>query len=220
MRHSFAIAAGLIMSVQSFAAAQNSGAGDLKTLQAARSELDALKAEIRTLKANCRIETVDRSATISGSSRQMILRRYKWVPASSVAAQQAFASGLTTSGITTFQGSTVGVQSQLLAAPPSFVGVQSSPQIFNNFAAPGFATGVSNTFATGSVGVRSFAPATSNVLPASPYAAHRSYGVYSDGPVTQSFSAGVSAAPVYPTATFRGTGGYVNAVPAPYYSAY
>jgi hypothetical protein len=220
MRHTIVIAAGLILSAQSFAAAQNPSAEDLKTLQAARSELDAIKAEIRTLKENCGIRTVDRSATISGTCRQMILRRYKWVPASSVAGQQALASGLTTSGVNTFQGPAIGVQSQLMAAPSSFVGVQSSPLIANNFAAPGFATGVSNTFSTGGVGARSFAPATSNVLPASPYSSHQSYGVYSSGPVTQSFSAGVSAAPVYPTATFRGTGGYVNAVPAPYYSAY
>lgn len=220
MRRTFAIAAGLVLSAQSFAAAQNPSAEDLKTLQEARTELAGLKAEIRTLKENCGIKTVDRSATISGATRQIILRRYRWVPASSVAGQQAFVSGLTTSGVTTFQGSTVGVQSQLLAAPASFVGVQSSSLITNNFAAPGFATGLSGTFATGSVGARSFAPAASNVLPSSPYAAHRSYDVYSNGPVTQSFSAGVSAAPVYPTATFRGTSGFVNPVPAPHYSAY
>lgn len=220
MRRTIALAAGLVLSAQSFAAAQIPDARNLKTLQEARTELDALKAEIRTLKENCGIKTVDRSATISGSTRQMILRRYRWVPASSVAGQQAYTSGLATSGVATFQGSTVGVQSRLLAAPSSFVGVQSSHLITNNFAAPGFATGLSGTFATGSVGAQSFSPAASNVLPSSPYAAHSSYDAYSNGPVTQSFSAGVSAAPVYPTATFRGTGGYVNAVPAPYYSAY
>lgn len=220
MRQTFAIATGLVLTVQSFVAAQNPSAENLKALQEARTELDGLRAELRTLKENCGIKTIDRSATISGATRQVILRRYRWVPASSVAGQQAIATGLTTTGVTAFQGSNFGVQSQLLAAPSSFVDVQSSSLITNNFAAPGFVTGLSGTFATGSVGARSFAPATSNVLPSSPYAAHRSYDVYSNGPVIQSFSAGVSAAPVYPTATFRGTGGFVTPVPTPHYSAY
>lgn len=220
MRRTIAITAGLILSAQSFAVAQDLSADEVKVLQAARSELDSLRAEIRILKETCGIETVDRSATVCRTSHQMILRRYKWVPASSVAGQQALASGLATSGTTTFQTPAFAPQSQVNFAPSSFAGVQTSPLLTNNFAVSGFSTGVSNTFASGPIGVQSFAPAASNVLPASPYAAHQSYDVYSSGPVTQSMSAGFSAAPVYPTATFRGTSGYVNSVPAPYYSAY
>ncbi len=218
MRHSIAIATGLILSAQGFAFAQNLSEDDVKTLQSARSEIDSLKSEIQSLKESCGIATADRCATVSRTNRQMILRRYRWVPASSVAGFQA--SGLTTSGITAFQNSTFVPQSQLTFAPSSFAGVQTSPLLTSNVATSGFSTGPLNTYSSGSIGVQSFAPAASNVLPASPYAAHQSYEVYSNGPVTQSMSAGFSAAPVYPTATFRGTSGFVNSVPAPYYSAY
>ena len=220
MRHSIAIAAGLILSAQGFTVAQNLSEDDVKTLQSARSEIDSLKSEIQTLKESCGIATADRCATVSRTNQQMILRRYRWVPASSVAGFQASVSGLTTSGVTAFQNSTFVPQSQLTFGPSSFAGVQTSPLLTNNFATSGFSTGALNTFSYGSIGAQSFAPATSNVLPASPYAAHQSYEVYSNGPVTQSMSAGFSAAPVYPTATFRGTSGFVNSVPAPYYSAY
>ncbi|MDA0809492.1 MAG: hypothetical protein O2983_11020 [Planctomycetota bacterium] len=220
MRHTIAITAGLILSVQGFAVAQNLSADDVKILQAARSEIDSLKSEIQTLKESCGIKSVDCSATISRTNQQMILRRYRWVPASSVAGLQTSASGLTTSGVTTFQNSTFVPQSQLTFGPSSFAGVQTSPLLTNNFATPGFSTGTLNTFSYGTIGDPSFAPTASNILPASPYAAHQSYDAYSNGPVTQSMSAGFSAAPVYPTATFRGTSGFVNSVPAPYYSAY
>jgi hypothetical protein len=220
MRQIFAITAGLILSAQTFATAQNPNPEALKTLQAARLELDGLRKELQTMKQNCGIDTVNRSATISSSCRQMILRRYKWVPASSVAAsQQVLSSGLATSGMTTFQAPSFAFQNQLTFAPSSIVGLQSAPLV-TNFATTGFATGLSTNFAAGTVGAQSFTPLSSNVLPASPYVAHQSYGAYSNGTVTQSLSAGVAAAPVYPTAIFRGTGGFVNAVPAPYYSAY
>jgi hypothetical protein len=220
MRQIFAITAGLILSAQTFAIAQNPNSEALKTLQAVRNELDGLRKELQTMKQNCGIDTVDRSATISSSSRQMILRMCKCVHSPSVAAsQQILSSGLATSGVSTFQAASFATQNQLTFAPSS-IGLQSAPLV-SNFATTGFTTGLSTNFGGGAVRAQSFTPLSSNnVLPASPYVAHQSYGAYSNGTVTQSLSAGAAAAPVYPTATFRGTGGFVNAVPAPYYSVY
>lgn len=221
MRQIFAIAAGLILSVQTLAAAQSLDSESMQALQDARIELDGIRKDLETLRRNCGIETGDRSANISSSGRQMILRRYRWVPASSVAAsQQVLSSSLATSNMTTFQAPSFATQSQLTLVPSSIGGLQSAPLVSNS-ATAGFSTGLSTNFTGSTVGAQSFAPLSSNnVLPSSPYAAHQSYSAYSNGTVTQSLSAGVAAAPVYPTATFRGTGGFVNAVPAPYYSAY
>jgi hypothetical protein len=224
MRHTFAIAAGLILSAQSFAAAQDRSPDALETLRAARTELEGLRNELRTLKQSCGTATVDRCGTVASSSRQMILRRYKWVPASTVAAgQQVLSSselGLGTSGLTSFGAPLSTTQGAFTVAPSSAVGLQYSPLVVNNIGATGFTSGLSSNFGAGAARVQSFAPLSSNVLPASPYAAHQSYAGYDDGPTTQSLSAGFSAAPVYPTATFLGTGGFINAVPAPYYSVY
>lgn len=219
MRRIVAIAAGLILSAQSFSVAQDPSADEVKVPQATRSELDLLRAEIRALKETCGIKTVNRCATVSKMSRQFILRRYVWVPASSVMGQQALVSGLTTSGTATFQTPLFAQQNQLTFAPTSFADVQTSPLLTNHFAVSGFSTGVSNTYTSGPIAVQSFAPTVSTILPASPYAAHPSYDFYSNGPAAQSMSAGFSTSPLYPTATFRGTCGFVNTVPAPYYSA-
>lgn len=248
MRHALAIAGGLFLSVTGLAGAQDAARTEqLEALKSARTELESLRSELRTLKEECAGETTKQCESLTSTGRQVIIRRYRWVPASSLGLNTQLAvSGLATSGLTAsgfvnsglagLQTPVVTSQSQFAVAQSPFVGVQNAPLVTSGFATQGFTTGLSSGFATssgfstGAVGVRSFAPASSSVLPSSPNSRHQSYEVYSQGAFTQSLRAngagigvlGASLAntPVYPTTQFRGTSGFVNTVPAPYYSVY
>ena len=247
MRHALAIAGGLILSVSGLAGAQDAARSEqIELLKSARTEIASLRTELRKLQEECAGQATSKSISAASSGTQLIVKRYRWVPASSVGANAQLASsglatsgftasGFATSGVGTLQAPVVTTQSQFGIAQAPMVGVQNAPLVTNGFAtqgfAPqGFATGFSSGFAGGTVGVRSFAPASSGVLPASPNSRHQSYDVYSQGAFTQSLRAngggigalGASLAntPVYPTVQFRGTSGFTNTVPAPYYSVY
>ena len=264
MRHAFAIAAGLLLFSVNFVAAQETqSAENLKSLQAARVEIEGLKKELLALQSGCRNEVATCCPTVASSTHQMIVRRYAWVPASSVGLNtQVVSSGLATSGVNVLSAPAVVSQPQFMTAPamtapamtapamtaPAFsAGVLNAPFATGNFAtsgfmtqgyapsglaASGFVTGLSNGYGygTGMVGARPFSPASAGVLPASPNVMHSSYGAYSEGTFSQSLGAngygtgvlgaGFANTPVYPTAVFRRTTGYINAVPAPHYSVY
>ncbi|NQV23645.1 MAG: hypothetical protein HQ518_04680 [Rhodopirellula sp.] len=256
MRHAIAIAVGLISSVSGLAGAQDAVRTEqIELLKSARAEIESLKRELRTMKEECAGQATSNCLTATSVSPQsvgtqlvgphLIVKRYRWVPASSVGVIPQFAastpatsgltaSGVATSGFTTLQAPAVSTLNSFgVSQAPVFV-VQSAPLIASGFAPQGFATqgfatqGLSNGFAGGTVGAGSFAPASSNVLPASPYSPHHSYGVYSQPVFTQSLGAngvlgaGLTNTPVYvyPTTQFRGTSGFTNSMPAPYYSVY
>jgi hypothetical protein len=223
MRHPLAIAAGLILGAATLVpaqeAAEKAATSRAEALSAARAELDSLRKELATLQESCGVKPSSSCATAAAASatRTLILKRYSWVPASSV----GFSSQVAVNSVVAPSVGTVGVTT----VQPGAFAVQAAPLVTSGFApascsARTLSTGI---LTTNHVAVQSFAPTSTNgVLPASPYQAHQSYGAYSHGAVTQSMGAASlgAARPVYPTEQFRGTAAGVNYSFAPYYAAY
>lgn len=266
MRHAFAFAVALLLLTQSPLSAQYSKDAEptsQDSLRAARAELQSLKKELDSLRKECskptkpikptvddcgRKDDCPKDPCLCGSAattarRQFIVRRYRWVPASSVGVTgAAVVPGAVSLGSTALAtpGAVV-ADSQLLNAPVYSTGVLNSGLatgysgfVSGNVVAPGYSSGLSqgyvNGYSSGLVGARAYSPANGSVLPASPNVIHSSYGVYQNGTFSQSLGAsgygtgilanGLANTPAYPTAIFRRTSGYINAMPAPHYAAY
>ena len=230
MRHAFTVAAGLFLCSQSFVAAQETqNAENLKSLQAARAEIEGLKKDLQAMQSGCKSEAATCCPAVASNRYQMVVRRYAWVPASSVGLNtQVVTSGIAASGVNLVSAPAVVTDNVVTS------GYVAGSYVPSGLATSGYVTGLSTGYGygygTGFVGARSFSPASANVLPASPNVAHSSYGAYSDGTFSHSLGAtgygtgvlgtGFANTPVYPTAVFRGRFGYINPVPAPHYSVY
>lgn len=247
MRRPFTVAFGILLLSSSPIMAQgqrNTETGD--SLRAARAELHSLKKELQALqngsgapahkkdcsKDNCKKVDTCGCCPAAVATRQFIVRRYRWVPASSVGLNGSVIS----SGTVTLGNAAVSTPGAVVSQPPVVnspvysTGVLNPGVVTGSFVTPGYSAGLFNGYATGFYGTRSFSPANSSVLPASPNVVHSSYGVYHNGTYSQSLGAsgygtgyldsGIANTPVYPTTIFRRTSGYINAVPAPHYSVY
>ena len=155
MRHALAIAGGLILSVTGLAGAQDATrAEQLELIRSARTEIESLKTELNALRKECAGQATSKSISATSTGTQLIFKRYRWVPASSVGVNAQLAasglatsgftaSGFATSGVANFQAPVVTTQSQFGIAQAPFVGVQNAPLVSNGFATQGFATGMS-----------------------------------------------------------------------------
>lgn len=234
MRHAITIAVGLISSVSGLAGAQDTSRTEqIELLKSARTEIESLKRELHTMKEKCEGQATSNCLTTTSvgtrlADTQFIVKRYRWVPASSVGINTRFAASTpATSAFTTLQAPVVSTLNSFSVSHAPVSAVQSAPLLTSGFATQSFSTqgftigGLSTGFAGGTVRARAFAPASSIVLPTSPYSPHQSYGAYSQSLGANSvLGAGLANTPVYPTTQFRGTSGFMNAMPAPYYSVY
>lgn len=232
MRVMFAITAAMLLPASGFAVAQD--ASDTVKLPLVPAEPLAPVAPAEDVSSaatipshgstcsSCSSQPVSSCSNSCCTTRRVIAKRYYWVPAATVGVHsRVVASRYVTRTVS-------GVHAEGLFTGGCHVPAYS--QYSAGCATTGCGTNLSTGFVSGGVGVRSFAPVTTGVLPASPYPYHPSYDVYSQGAFTQSYGgygygtgvvgAGYAVQPVYPTVHFRRTNRVVNPIPAPHYAAY
>jgi hypothetical protein len=172
--------------------------------------------------SSCAVRPVNQCSNSCCANRRLIIRRYIWIPAACASIDsRVVATGFAVSRVAAGHAR-VG---HFTASPGQYSGfsvIQNSPLVTGGYAHRGFATG--------QVAVQPTGIGATGTLPASPYSYHPSYAAYSQAPVTASrggyvaqagwSGAAFSNVPVYPTAQFRRTSGFIAPIPFPHYSAY